>query len=100
MLISDFIARCDAFCAEREQSRVWLSKRLFNDTFKLDNLANGTADIGVRRMQKACGDLAALAGDALSDHAASVPDRAACGAEKDRRNVSRTDEPGLSGAAA
>ena len=59
--IPAFVARCDAFCAAKGRGRVWLSKRLFNDTNRLQKLADGTAaDIGVRVMERAVADLAAL----------------------------------------
>lgn len=60
MTLADFIARCDAYCASTKRSRVWLSKRLLDDTYRLDKLAKGEVDIGVRRMERAVDDLAAL----------------------------------------
>jgi hypothetical protein len=101
MPISDFIARCDAFCEARGLSRVWLSKRLFNDTFKIENLDVGATDIGVRRLAKADADLTALEKGGVVHGAGSVKARnmapaARCGAENPQRNVSRTNEPGSS----
>jgi hypothetical protein len=60
MNITDFVAACDAFCARHNVTRVWLSKRLLADTYKLDNLAKGSVDIGVKRLEQAFADLAGL----------------------------------------
>jgi len=60
MTISDFIQRCDAFRAKRGVTRVWLSKRLLGDTYRLEKLASGEVDIGVKRLERAMNDLAAL----------------------------------------
>lgn len=60
MSIQEFIARCDRFCETTGVSRTWLSKRLLKDTFRLDLLANGEVDIGVRRMERALADLKTL----------------------------------------
>lgn len=60
MKISDFIARCDSFCARAGVSRVWLSKRLFSDTFRIDELARDESDVGVKRLERAVSDLSAL----------------------------------------
>ncbi|MGH7018762.1 MAG: hypothetical protein ACREEY_02720 [Brevundimonas sp.] len=106
MPISDFIARCDAFCEARGLSRVWLSKRLFNDTFKIENLDVGATDIGVRRLAKADADLTALEKGVVhgggSVKVRNMAPADGCGAENPERNVSRTNEPGSSpeGAAA
>jgi hypothetical protein len=95
MTIADFIARCDAFCLDRGVSRVWLSKRLFSDTRKLDQLATDSADVGVRRLEKADADLTVLwrdlqggSSDVDSD---TMPSGANDGAEKDGANISRTE---------
>jgi hypothetical protein len=64
MGIADFITRCDQFCALRGASRSWLSKRLFHDTFRLDELATGESDVGVRRLERATADLARLESEA------------------------------------
>lgn len=91
--IVDFVARCDRFASERGVSRVWMSKRLFSDTRKLDQLANGEADVGVRRLAKADADLAALIRN-LHEDSSAVEDSVTvapgddCGAEK--------NEPGFS----
>lgn len=60
MNIPDFIARCDAYCAAARVSRVWLSKRLFQDTYRLEQLASGETDVGVKRLERAAEDLADL----------------------------------------
>lgn len=60
MSISEFISRCDRYCQTAGVSRVWLSKRLFSDTTRLDDLAGGQSDVGVRRMERATADLSAL----------------------------------------
>lgn len=68
MSIPDFISRCDRYCEAAGVSRVWLSKRLFADTNRLSHLAGGTSDVGVKRMERAMADLAAL--EAANDAAA------------------------------
>jgi len=60
MSITEFIVRCDRYCKRASVSRVWLSKRLFSDTFRLDQLAEGKSDVGVRRLERAVADLASL----------------------------------------
>jgi hypothetical protein len=60
MSIPDFIARCDRYCAASGRGRVWLSKRLFDDTNRLEVLAGGKSDVGVKRLERASRDLAAL----------------------------------------
>lgn len=60
MNISDFIARCDRHCQSAGVSRTWLSKRLLKDTFRLQQLADGEVDIGVKRLDRAVTDLAEL----------------------------------------
>lgn len=60
MSIPEFIERCARYEAAAGVSRVWLSKRLFQDTYRLDDLAKGKTDIGVKRLVRAEEDLAAL----------------------------------------
>lgn len=60
MTIPDFIARCDRYCETTGAKRVWLSKRLFQDTYRLDQLASGATDVGVKRLERAVRDLRAL----------------------------------------
>jgi len=103
MSIHDFIKRCDAFCDATGQSRTWLSKKLFSDTFKIENLAAGAVDIGVRRLGKACVDLESLERrreGLVVLHGETLPGSVELGAENPARNVSRTDEPGSSASAA
>ena len=72
MTIPEFISRCDAFCERFDVTRVWLSKRLFKDTYRLKDLADGTADVGVRRLDRACEELTELENErgAAKDEAA------------------------------
>jgi hypothetical protein len=60
MSISEFIVRCDRHCQRAGVSRSWLSKRLFSDTDRLDQLAAGNSDVGVNRLARAVADLATL----------------------------------------
>jgi len=60
MTIPQFIARCDAYCQRANVSRVWLSKRLFANTYKLGLLADDTADIGVKHLARVLETLAGL----------------------------------------
>ncbi len=69
MTLSDFIRRCDAYCLRAGVSRVWLSKALLANTYQLDRLAKGEADIGIRRMDKVLRALAALESDAAKQAA-------------------------------
>lgn len=69
MSIADFISRCDRYCQRAGVSRVWLSKRLFSDTFRIEQLAQGQSDVGVRRLERAVGDLTVL--EAANDDTAT-----------------------------
>lgn len=60
MTLSEFIARCDAYCEKAAVSRTWLSKRLFADTYWLENLAKGDAGISLKRFERAVDDLCRL----------------------------------------
>lgn len=60
MSISEFIERCDRYQEAADVTRVWLSKRLFQDTYRLQELAEGRTDIGVKRLERAAEDLAVL----------------------------------------
>ncbi|WP_172268925.1 hypothetical protein [Caulobacter sp. RHG1] len=62
MSIPEFIRMCDAYCARAQVSRTWLSKRLLKDTTRLQDLANGSVDIGVKRLARAVDDLRKLDG--------------------------------------
>lgn len=57
MTIIDFLSKCDDFCRRKGVSRTWLSKRLFSDTYRLQSLAAGDSDVGVRRLEQAANDL-------------------------------------------
>lgn len=56
----EFIARCDRYCEAAGKTRVWLSKRLFSDTNRLDDLAAGKGDVGVKRLARAVDGLREL----------------------------------------
>jgi hypothetical protein len=58
--IPAFIQRCDRYCEAAHVTRTWLSKRLLKDTFRLQQLAEGHVDIGVKRLERASRDLTAL----------------------------------------
>lgn len=60
MSITQFIERCDRFCEKAGVSRTWLSKRLLHDTYRLELLAAGSVDIGVKRLSRAVADLEEL----------------------------------------
>lgn len=67
MDIQSFISRCDQFAETHGVTRVWLSKRLLADTYRLDRLAAGQVDIGVKRLERAYHDLQALERDGLNN---------------------------------
>jgi hypothetical protein len=71
MTITQFIERCDQYCRRAGVTRVWLSKRLLADTYRLDHLAAGKVDIGVKRLARAAADLAALDADRASREVAA-----------------------------
>jgi hypothetical protein len=71
MSISEFIARCDQYQEAAGVSRVWLSKRLFQDTYRLDDLARGGTDVGVKRLERAAADLEELERSLPPEHAGS-----------------------------
>lgn len=60
MSITEFVTLCDRYCADTGASRTWLSKRLFNDTYRIQSLADGKSDVGVNRLARAAADLTAL----------------------------------------
>lgn len=78
MTISDFLSICDDFCRRKGVSRTWLSKKLFSDTYRLQTLAAGDSDVGVRRMAQAVTDLRTLD--------ASTPDTVDSAANDDTRS--------------
>lgn len=59
-LVSQFVTRADAYCAQRGVSRTWLSKKLFADTYRIQNMADRRTDIGFDRLTKAFEDLTSL----------------------------------------
>lgn len=71
MSISDFIERCDRYCETRGVTRVWLSKRLFKDTYRLEDLAADKSDVGVKRLERASEELAALEAEPSHGEAAA-----------------------------
>lgn len=60
MTIPEFIKRCDAYCERFSVTRTWLSKKLFQDTYRLDDLACGKSDVGVKRLERAVRELSSL----------------------------------------
>lgn len=60
MTIEQFIEACDRYCEASGVSRTWLSKKLFADTNRLNDLDAGKSDVGVNRLARAVTDLAAL----------------------------------------
>lgn len=60
MNIPEFIQACDRYCKAASVTRVWLSKRLFRDTYRLGQLAGGNTDVGVKRLERAVSELAEL----------------------------------------
>lgn len=69
MTIPEFIRICDAYCAQAGVSRTWLSKRLLKDTTRLQQLADGEVDIGVKRLARAVADLEGLQREAPQEAA-------------------------------
>jgi hypothetical protein len=58
--ISDFLERCDKVAELRGIQRSTLSTLLFKDGKRLGQLAKGNSDVGVKRLEIAKRDLAAL----------------------------------------
>jgi hypothetical protein len=54
------------------RTRVWLSKRLFQDTYRLRDLAEGTSDVGVKRLEQASDQLAQMEADLLRGQEAAA----------------------------
>lgn len=69
MTIPEFIRICDAYCDKAGVSRTWLSKRLLKDTTRLQQLADGEVDIGVKRLARAVADLEGLQREASQEAA-------------------------------
>lgn len=59
-MLPDFLSRCDAYCQAAGVSRVWLSKRLFADTYRLEQLSADKSDVGVKRLERASDELSLL----------------------------------------
>lgn len=57
MSIPAFIYRCDAYAKRAGVKRTTVSKKLFQMGQKIDELAGGKVDIGVRRLARAQEDL-------------------------------------------
>lgn len=70
--ISEFVARCDALAKRRGWKRSTLSTTLFRDGKRLDKLALGYADMGVRRFAKARAELTVLEAETPSDRQAAA----------------------------
>jgi len=60
--IAAFISRCDAVAKRLRVSRATMSTRILFDGKRLDSIAAGKSDIGVRRLAKAERDLSAYEG--------------------------------------
>lgn len=65
MGIPEFIERCDRYCLARGVSRVWLSKKLLGDTYWLGKIADGRANLTVKRFGRAIADLEKLETEAM-----------------------------------
>jgi hypothetical protein len=72
MSITAFIERCDRYQEAAGVTRVWLSKRLFQDTYRLRDLAEGTSDVGVKRLEQASDQLAQMEADLLRGQEAAA----------------------------
>lgn len=66
-VLPTFIQRCDAYANRAGISRVTVSKKLFGQTRKLDQLAKGEVDVGVARLREADQVLKTLEREADSD---------------------------------
>lgn len=60
--LAAFLVRCDTLADRLSVSRATLSSRLLMDGKRLDDIASGRSDIGIRRLSRAERDLAALEG--------------------------------------
>ena len=60
--LAAFISRCDLLAERLSVSRATLSSRILLDGKRLDDIASGRSDIGIRRLSRAERDLAALEG--------------------------------------
>jgi hypothetical protein len=73
--IPEFVKLCDGFCLASGRSRVWLSKRLFAKTSKIQALADRKVDVGVDRLAAAVEALVQLAAAADTPARAAPPDQ-------------------------
>jgi hypothetical protein len=90
LTIPAFIARCNAYCEATGRNRVWLSKRLLDNTNRLDLLEKGECDVGVRRMAQAVDALAVLEDEHAAKAKANKAEvRAANKARKRREDDAR-----------
>lgn len=55
--VAEFITRCDRYCKDAGRSRVWLSKRLFDTTDRIDVLAKGNSDLMTKTLERAVAQL-------------------------------------------
>jgi hypothetical protein len=58
--IDQFVKRCDRFCEASGRSRTWLSKRLFDTTDRIADLADGKSDVTTKILERAKGQLRGL----------------------------------------
>lgn len=58
--LSAFVERCDKIVARGSMKRSTLSLKLFMDGKRIDALASGVSDIGIRRLAKAERELSAF----------------------------------------
>jgi hypothetical protein len=58
--LHDFIERCAVLSLESGKSLEWISRKILFDGSRLRQLSDGTSDIGVKRLDRALNDLAAL----------------------------------------
>lgn len=64
--LQDFVSRCDAYAKAAGVSRVTVSKKLFGQTRKLDDLANGKVDVGYLRLVEAIKQLGLMEAEAAT----------------------------------
>lgn len=64
-ILNAFIERCDGLASAMNIKRSTLSLRVFFDGKALDQIANGTRDVGVRRLAAAEREVARLEGEAF-----------------------------------
>ncbi len=74
MSISEFVQACDAYGSTAGISRATVSNKLFGSHRKIDQLASGAGDIGVKRFERACRELAVLVAGGTLDGTADTAD--------------------------